>query len=112
MKTRSSRTKAPVQAFNASGMSDTAWLLMARYRGMPLIPVETVCADYFRHLTPEKLIRKVLLGEIALPLVRIETSKKCAKGVGLVDLAAYLDRHIEAARKECDQLCGPPRRGR
>ncbi|WP_370693947.1 pyocin activator PrtN family protein [Methylobacterium sp. NEAU K] len=106
MKTRTSRTKAPVQAFNVSSMSDTTWLLMARYRGMPLIPIETVCADYFRHLTPEKLIRKISAGEIALPLVRIEASAKCAKGVGLMDLAGYLDRQIEAARKECRQLCG------
>ncbi|MBL7405709.1 pyocin activator PrtN family protein, partial [Escherichia coli] len=51
-------------------MSDTTWLLMARYRGLPLIPIETVCADYFRHLTPEALIRKVSAGEIALPIVR------------------------------------------
>jgi hypothetical protein len=42
----------------------------------------------------------VSLGEIALPLVRIEASSKCAKGVGLMDLAAYLDRQMEAARKE------------
>lgn len=91
---------------------NTAFILMAQYGAKAIIPVEDVCRDYFRHLTPEKLIRKVSLGEIALPLVRIETSKKCAKGVGLVDLATYLDRHIEAARKECDQLCGPPRRGR
>ena len=91
---------------------NTAFILMAQYGAKAIIPIEDVCRDYFRQLTPEKLIRKVSLGEIALPLVRIETSKKCAKGGGLVDLAAYLDRHIEAARKECDQLCGPPRRGR
>lgn len=105
MKARSSRTKAPVMAPNVSGMSDTTWLLMARYRGMPLIPIETVCADYFRHLTPEKLIRKVSLGEIALPLVRIEASQKSAKGVHVNDLAQWLDDRAEAARKECRQLC-------
>lgn len=105
MKARTSRTKAPVQAANVSGMSDTTWFLMARYRGMPLIPIETVCADYFRHLTPEKLIRKVSLGEIALPLVRVEASQKSAKGVHVNDLAQWLDDRAEAARKECRQLC-------
>ena len=104
MKPRSSRSKTAADT-NVSGMSDTTWLLMARYRGLPLIPIETVCADFFRHLTPEALIRKVSAGEIALPLVRIEASAKCAKGVGLIDLAAYLDRRMEAARKECRQLC-------
>ena len=105
MKPRSSRTKTAIEATSVSGMSDTTWLLMARYRGLPLIPIETVCADFFRHLTPEKLIRKVSAGEIALPLVRIEASSKCAKGIGLMDLAAYLDQRMEAARKECRQLC-------
>ncbi|MGE8131599.1 pyocin activator PrtN family protein [Methylobacterium sp. NPDC080182] len=91
---------------------NTAFILMAQYGPRAVIPVDLVCRDYFSHLRPEELVRKVSAGEIALPLVRIEASQKCAKGVGLVDLAAYLDRHIEAARKECEQLCGPPRRGR
>ncbi|WP_412760123.1 pyocin activator PrtN family protein [Methylobacterium guangdongense] len=106
MKTRISRTRSAAATPSLSGMSDTTWLLMARYRGMPLIPIETVCADYFRHLTPEALIRKVSAGEIALPLVRIEASAKCAKGVGLIDLAVYLNQRMEAARKECRQLSG------
>ena len=84
---------------------NTAFILMAQYGAKAVIPVEDVCRDYFRHLTPEGLIRKVSLGEIALPLVRIEASQKCAKGVGLMDLAAYLDLKMEAARKECRQLC-------
>jgi hypothetical protein len=47
-------------------------------------------------------------GGIALPLVRIEASAKCAKGVGLIDVAAYLEQRLEAAREECSQLCGWP----
>ena len=69
------------------------------------MPIETVGADYFRHLTPEALIRKVSLGEIALPLVRIEASQKSAKSVHVNDLAQWLDDRAEAARKECRQLC-------
>ncbi|XYD12657.1 hypothetical protein R1A27_34440 (plasmid) [Methylobacterium sp. NMS12] len=41
--------------------------------------MEPVCADSFRHLTLEALIRKVSPNEIALPLVRIEVGAKCAK---------------------------------
>jgi hypothetical protein len=52
------------------------------------------------HLTPTKLVQKISAGEIAMPLVRIESSQKSAKGVHLADLAEYLDARAEAARKE------------
>jgi hypothetical protein len=84
----------------------TMFLLMAQYDGLAVIPVEWVCRDYFRHLTVEKFLRKVLMGEISIPVVRMEGSQKCAKGIHVHDLAAYLDRQTEAARKECEQLRG------
>jgi hypothetical protein len=77
---------------------------MARYEGAAIIPIEWVCRDFFRHLTPEKFLRKALAGEIAIPIVRMESSQKTAKGVHINDLAAYLDKQAEAARKECRQL--------
>jgi hypothetical protein len=83
---------------------NTTFLLMAQYNGLAVIPVEYVCRDYFRHLTVEKFLRKVLAGEIPLPIVRMESSQKCAKGVPINDLAAYLDKKIAAAQKECEQL--------
>ena len=70
---------------------NTAFLLMAQYDGRSIIPIELVCRDYFSHLTPPKLVQKISAGEIAIPLVRIEASQKCAKGVHLTDLASYLD---------------------
>jgi len=83
---------------------NTAFLLMAQY-GLAVIPVEYICRDYFRHLTVEKFLRKVLAGEIDLPIVRIDgTSQKTAKGIHVNDLAAYLDKQTAAARKECEQL--------
>jgi Pyocin activator protein PrtN len=82
----------------------TIFLLMARYQGAPIIPVSTVCRDFFPHLGPEKFLRKVLAGEIAIPVVRMESSQKTAKGVHVNDLAEYLDRQTEAARKDCRQL--------
>jgi hypothetical protein len=85
---------------------NTAFLLLAQYGGAAVIPIERVCQDYFSHLTPEKLARKISAGEIALPLVRIEASQKSAKGVHLNDLARWVDERAEAARKECRQLCG------
>jgi hypothetical protein len=83
---------------------NTAFLLMAQYGGSAVIPLELVCRDYFSHLTPEKFMRKVMAGEIRLPIVRIEGSQKTARGVNLTDLANYLDDRIELARKECAQL--------
>jgi hypothetical protein len=79
---------------------NTTFLLMAQYSGKAIIPIEDVCRDYFSHLNASKLVKKISAGEIAIPLVRIETSQKCAKGVYLTDLAKYLDARVEAARRE------------
>lgn len=84
----------------------TAHILMAQYDGLAIVPLEMVCRDYFRHLTVEKFLRKALAGEIKIPVVRIEDSQKAAKGVHITDLAAYLDKQAEAARKECAALAG------
>ena len=86
---------------------NTAWLLMARYEGLPVIPIDVVGRDFFPHLTTDHLLHKISSGEIGLPLVRIERSAKSAKGISLFDLAQYIDRRIEAARKEHDQLSRP-----
>ncbi|MER9628351.1 pyocin activator PrtN family protein [Mesorhizobium sp. M0296] len=85
---------------------NTAFLLMAQFDGAAVIPVDKVCGSYFSHLTPQQFIRKTTEGEIDLPVVRIETSQKAAKGVYLLDLAAWIDKRREAAKKECDQLQG------
>lgn len=83
---------------------NTAFLLMAQYSGRAVIPVEDLCRDYFQHLSVEKFIRKASLGEIRLPLVRMEASQKAAKGVHLADFAKYLDERREAAIKEAAQI--------
>jgi hypothetical protein len=83
---------------------NTAFLLMAQYNGLAIIPAETVCRDYFSHLTVEKFLRKVANGEIKLPLVRMEASQKSAKGVHLQDLANYLDACRAAAIRELKAL--------
>ncbi|GJH00265.1 pyocin activator PrtN family protein [Paraburkholderia terrae] len=85
---------------------NTTFLLMAQYNAQAIIPVETVCRDYFPHLSLAKFVQKVGAGDIAIPLVRIEPSQKSAKGVHVQDLADYIDRRREAALKECRQLNG------
>ncbi len=86
----------------------TLYLLMAQYNGKTVVPIEQVCRAFFGHLTVDKLLRKALRGDLALPIVRIETSQKAQRGVHLVDLAAYIDKRRAAAVKERDQLCGTP----
>jgi len=82
----------------------TAFALMAQYDGLAVIPVERVCADYFAGLTVAKFLEKTMSGDIALPVVRMYDSQKAAKGVPLDDLAAYIDKRADLARKERDQL--------
>ena len=47
---------------------------------------------------------KVASGQIDLPLVPMERSRKSARGVHLNDLAAYLDAQRNRARTEHDKL--------
>lgn len=85
---------------------NTAFILMAQYHGQAVIPLEVVCRDYFTHLTPDMFQRKVMSGQIKLPITRLEPSQKSAKGIHLADLAAYLDLQRDAAVKEHNQLNG------
>lgn len=79
----------------------TSFILLAQYGGSAIIPIETVQRDYFPHLGVEKLVAKMVRGEIALPLVRIEPrSQKAARGVHLSDLSTWIDARREAAMKE------------
>jgi hypothetical protein len=85
---------------------NTTFLLMAQYNGQAVIPVDSICRDYFSHLTPEKFLRKTMAGEIDLPVIRMEGSQKAAKGVHIGDLAAYLDNQRKLALDENDKLHG------
>lgn len=80
--------------------TQTEWMLLARYQGMPIVPVDDVCRDFFRHLTPQKLLRNVQDGKLNLPIVGMAESQKAAKGVYLSDLAAYLDARREEALRD------------
>jgi Pyocin activator protein PrtN len=86
---------------------NTAFLLLAQYDARAIIPLELVARDYFSHLDPKKLARKVTEGEIALPIVRIDpASQKTALGVHVQDLADWIDRQRARAQKEVAQLQG------
>jgi hypothetical protein len=82
----------------------TVFLLLAQYDATAVVPIDAVCRDYFPHLEVDKLVRNIALGEIALPLVRIEKSQKSARGVHIQELADYIDARRADAQKELDQL--------
>ncbi len=90
---------------------NTQFLLMAQYDGLVIIPLTRVCEDYFCHLTQQQLLRKVVAGEIDLPITRIEKSQKSAKGVHIQDMAKYIDDQRAKALKENEQLQGRLRKG-
>lgn len=79
---------------------NTLFLLMAQYDARAIVPAETVCRDYFSHLTLAKFLRKVGSGDIDLPLTRSEKSQKSARGVHIQDLAEYLDKRRAIALAE------------
>lgn len=83
---------------------NTAFLLMAQYNAMAVIPLEVVRKDYFPHLQMEHFQRKLASRDIPLPVVRIEDSQKSARGIALSVLASYIDSRIEAAEREFSQL--------
>lgn len=48
------------------------FILRGQYDGAGVIPIERVCKDYFSHLTLGMLARKIPLGDIKLPIIRID----------------------------------------
>lgn len=86
---------------------NTLFLLAAQYDSAAIIPLDKVRADYFSHLSQERLEAKCLKGEIPLPVVRLDPdSQKSARGVPLEDLAKWIDARRAAAEKELRQVTG------
>jgi hypothetical protein len=84
----------------------TSLILMAQYDGRAIIPLWQVCEHYFTHLKPDELAAKAQAGEIQIPIVHMDTSRRTSRGVHLADLATYIERQTKLARKECRKLTG------
>lgn len=78
----------------------TIWMLMAKYEGMPSIPLDTVRKDFFEGMSQQLFINKIKSGEIPLPVQRLGEGQKATKRVPLTDLAAYLDHEANRARAQ------------
>ncbi len=81
---------------------NTKMMLILRHNAAPVIPVDVVAQEHFQ-LSVSAFIRKIRSGEILIPLILMEESQKCAKGVHIDDLSDYLDRRVEAARRDAKQ---------
>jgi hypothetical protein len=54
----------------------------------------------------ERFRQKIVLGDIQLPMVRMEKSQKSALGIHVTDLAAYIDARRKEAARELDAMRG------
>lgn len=79
---------------------DYQWLLLAKYRGQPIIPAETVCADFFRPLTYKAWKERIADGTIPLPVMRMTPSAKAPLYVSINHLAEYLEDAEKVAARE------------
>lgn len=83
---------------------NTVFMLMALYDAQVVIGLDRLRADFFSHLTTDKLRMKIEVGEINLPLMKLDGARKASHGVHLMDLAAYLDDMRDKARADYAQI--------
>jgi hypothetical protein len=76
---------------------NTLFLLMAQYGARATIPADTVCRDFFPDMPFPRFLRKTMVGEIPLPVMRLDRSQKTARAVHMHDLARYIDGGLSTA---------------
>lgn len=78
---------------------NTFMMLMVAYNGKPDLDVKTVAVNHF-NLTEGKFLKKVENQEIDLPVIRLEdASQKARRIIMLTDLAGFLDKKADEARR-------------
>jgi hypothetical protein len=77
---------------------NTFYVLMAKYGPEVMIPSEIVAKDWFG-IEKSKFNEKIRNGDIQLPIMKMEDSQKSPRGVHILDLAEYLDRRRDEARR-------------
>lgn len=81
-----------------SNPMNTHFLLMAQY-GQAAVPLERVAADYLG-LGEREAKRRALDGSLVVPAFRCGLSQKSPWMVSLGDLAEWLDKQAERARRD------------
>jgi len=79
---------------------NTAFMLMAKYDGNPLIDIEDVRRDFFSELSLATFVRRLDSRDIPLPYVRMNATQKGRKTISLADLASFIDERIKVSKRE------------
>lgn len=78
---------------------NTAMMRLVTYKGRPDLDVKTVAQNHF-NLSEANFLKKVEALEMEIPVARLEdSSQKARRVVMLTDLAAYLDKKADQARR-------------
>lgn len=88
--------------------SNTLTALYLTY-GTPLIPLSQVCEDLFG-LSYKKALEKAAIGELGVPIVRLNESRKCPPCVHVADLAEKIDTEREIQKAELRKLGNWPKK--
>lgn len=82
---------------------NTAFLLAARYDGLPAIDADRVRKDFFPHLNRQTFFRRLDAGAIPLAVTRLDSSQKSPRVIALAHLAEYIEEMTERARSEAER---------
>jgi hypothetical protein len=80
-------------------MNSTLKRLEAQFNA-PLLPIDTVRANFFPHLSEDTFNRRARANDLGFPIVRADRSQKSAMFVHVEDLAEYLESRRSAAVRE------------
>lgn len=75
----------------------------------PLIPLSQVCEELFG-LSYKKALERAATGELGVPIVRLNDSRKCPPSVHIADLAEKIDSEREIQKAELRKLGNWPKR--
>ncbi len=83
---------------------NTVFLLMAAHNGKAVLSLEEVAKEYLGMNDKIRIQRKARAGEFPFPVFRLGNSQKSPWLVSIEDLAAYIDKQKEAAKKDFQAL--------
>lgn len=81
---------------------NTVFLLMAEFN-TPTIPLSTI-AERYLGMSIATANKKANLGELDIPSFRLDSGQKAPRIVHISDLADYIDKKREAAKKELEEI--------
>lgn len=81
---------------------NTVFLLMAEFN-TPTIPLSQI-AERYLGMKPETANKKANLGQLDIPTFRLDDGQKAPRIVHVKDLADFIDKKREEAKKEFEYI--------